>query len=237
MTYPDGKQVWYTYDDMNRMASATGLDGEVTTYTYDKAGRRIHTQTGNPADTGSLTTEYIYDSVGNLLEQATSGASSIAFRYSYNRNGYITGETRTEDGKTTENAYIYDPLGQLTSFTRSTGYGEQYVYDAAGNMLQKVITGEVIGSASTGSGTSPANPAAVTLKMQYNKANQLISMANGQDRIAYSYDKNGSMVKKVLTSKTYGKLTDTYTYNPLDQLTGYMGYDGYRNLTDRKSVV
>ena len=32
-----------TYDSMNRMASVTGLDGDVTRYTYDAAGRRIET--------------------------------------------------------------------------------------------------------------------------------------------------------------------------------------------------
>ena len=35
------------------------------------------------------------------------------------------------------------------------------------------------------------------------------------------------MVQKVLSSQTYGKLTDTYAYNALDQLTSYTGYDGY----------
>lgn len=108
MTYPDDKQVWHAYDALNRMASATGLDDEVTAYAYDKAGRRILAQTSDPTSAGSLTTEYSYDSVGNLLEQATSGASSIAFSYSYNKNGYITGEKRTEDGKTTESAYTYE---------------------------------------------------------------------------------------------------------------------------------
>ena len=36
------------------------------------------------------------------------------------------------------------------------------------------------------------------------------------------------MVQKVLSSQTYGKLTDSYAYNALDQLTEYVGYDGYR---------
>ncbi len=81
-----------------------------------------------------MTTAYSYDSVGNLLTQATSGTSDIAFGYSYNKNGYITGEVRTENGQTTENTYAYDALGQLTSFLQSTGYGEQYAYDKAGNM-------------------------------------------------------------------------------------------------------
>ena len=161
-----------------------------------------------------MTTAYSYDSVGNLLTQATSGASEIAFSYSYNKNGYITGEVRKENGTTTTSTYAYDALGQLTSFLQSTGYGEQYAYDKAGNMTEKVLTG--------------TDGIETALKMSYNKANQLTGMANGKDKITYKYDKNGSMVEKALSSKTYGKLTDSYAYNALDQLTEYVGYDGYQ---------
>ena len=213
MTYPDGGAVSYTYDAMNRMTSVTGLDGDVTAYSYDAAGRRIETSSS------TLTTTYRYDSVGNLLEQATSGASEIAFSYAYNRNGYITGETRRESGGITQSSYAYDAMGELTGFLQSTGYGEQYSYDKAGNMTQKVITPSHRASEETKT---------VTLKMSYNKGNQLTAMQNGRDKIAYKYDKNGNMVQKALSSKQYGKLTDTYAYNALDQLTSYTGYDGYQ---------
>ena len=100
---------------MNRMTSVTGLDGDVTRYAYDTAGRRIETSSS------SLTTSYSYDSVGSLLEQVTSGMSEIAFSYSYNKNGCITGKARTENGETTTNDYTYDALGELTSFLQSMG--------------------------------------------------------------------------------------------------------------------
>ena len=76
--------------------------------------------------------------------------------------------------------------------------------------------------------TTGTDGAETTLAMKYNKANQLVSMANGRDKIAYKYAKNGSMVEKTLSSQSYGKLTDSYAYNALDQLTEYVGYDGYR---------
>ena len=208
MTYPDGRVVSYTYDRMNRMTGVTGLDGEVTTYTYDAAGRRTETS-GN-----TLTTSYRYDSVGNLVEQVTHGESEIAFSYAYDRNGYLTGEIRRENGTTVASSYAYDAAGQLTEFLQTTGYGERYAYDKAGNMTEKVLTG--------------TDGAETTLAMKYNKGNQLTSMANGRDKIAYTYDRNGSMVQKVLASQTYGRLTDSYAYNALDQLTEYVGYDGYR---------
>ena len=56
----------------------------------------------------TLTTAYSYDSVGNLLTQATSGTSDIAFGYSYNKIGYITGEVRTENSQTTESTYVLE---------------------------------------------------------------------------------------------------------------------------------
>ena len=208
MTYPDGRVVSYTYDRMNRMTGVTGLDGEVTTYTYDAAGRRTETSGS------TLTTSYRYDSVGNLVEQVTHGESEIAFSYAYDRNGYLTGEIRRENGTTVASSYAYDAAGQLTKFLQTTGYGERYAYDKAGNMTEKVLTG--------------TDGAETTLAMKYNKGNQLTSMANGRDKIAYTYDRNGSMVQKVLSSRTYGKLTDSYAYNALDQLTEYVGYDGYR---------
>lgn len=66
--------------------------------------------------------------------------------------------------------------------------------------------------------------------MKYNQGNQLMEMAVGKDKISYSYDLNGSMIRKVLNSQKYGTLTDTYTYDVLDQFTGYYGYDGYTQI-------
>ena len=59
-------------------------------------------------------------------------------------------------------------------------------YDKAGNMTKKAISG--MGGES------------VVLSMSYNKANKLTAMANGKDKITCSYDKNGSVVQKVLSS-------------------------------------
>ena len=132
----------------------------------------------------------------------------------YNSAGNAgTKENRTENGKTTESKYTYDAMGQLTGFRQNTGYAEKYTYDAAGNMLQKQITG--------------TDGKRVQLAMQYNAGNQLMEMTTGNERLTYSYDPNGSMTIKTLTG-TYGILTDTYTYNTLDQLSEYTGYDGYR---------
>ena len=212
MIYPDGREVDYIYDALNRLTGVKDTDGEETRYEYDAAGRRIRTTTG------TLTTAYNYDEVGNLISQSTEGDSSLSFSYSHNKNGYITGEIQTENGERTESSYQYDAAGQLISFRKSTGYAEQYAYDAAGNMTKKIISPEkgVTGKTQL-----------VTIGMKYNKGNQLTEMTVGKEKLAYSYDPNGSLLQKVLNSQKYGTLTDAYTYDALDQLTSYIGYDGY----------
>ena len=198
LKYPDGRVVKYAYDGMDRLTKVTGLDGRETQYTYDKLGQRTQTTDG------TLTTEYSYDNVGNLLKQATTGKTNVSFEYAYDSNNSITAETRTENGKTVQSSYTYDPRGQLTAFIKSDGYSESYAYDPAGNMTQKSIGG-------------------VDISMTYNAANQLKSLESAKGKIDYSYDKNGS-----LTSKAMGEKTDTYSYDVMDQLTAYTGYDGYQ---------
>jgi len=198
LKYPDGRVVKYAYDGMDRLTKVTGLDGRDTQYEYNALGQRIKTSDG------TLTTEYSYDNVGNLVKQATTGKTDIAFEYSYNSNNYITAEMRTESEKTVQSDYTYDARGQLTAFSKSDGYSESYSYDPAGNMMKKSIGG-------------------VDISMTYNAANQLKSMESTKGKIDYSYDQNGN-----LASKAMGEKTDTYSYDAMDQLTAYKGYDGYQ---------
>ena len=88
-----------------------------------------------------MTTEYEYDSVGNLIGQITTGETEIGFRYGYSKNNLLTEETRTENGNSVKSKYTCDKLGQLTAWSNSDGYGESYTYDAVGNMTEKLTNG------------------------------------------------------------------------------------------------
>ena len=197
MTYPNGKTAEYVYDGMDRLISVKGVDGVTTTYEYDALGRRTKTVGGKE------TTEYTYDEVGDLIAQTTTGSYDLALEYTYDLSGRMTGESRTEKGKTVESAYTYDPLGQLTGFTRSDGITEGYTYDAAGNMLTKTQSG-------------------VQTEYTYNAANQLTKSVTGGNTTAYTYDPNGN-----LTAKQTATGTTRYTYNALNLLQSYTGEDGY----------
>ena len=109
----------------------------------------------------------------------------------------MTSESRTENGATLISVFAYDPLGQLTSFSRSDGQSESYTYDPVGNMTAKTQNG-------------------VSTAMRYNAANQLISSVSGTDKTTYTYDANGNLVR----SENAGGAR-SYAYNALNLLESF----------------
>ena len=150
---------------------------------------------------GTLTTEYGYDAVGNLVRQANE---NVTLTYRYDLNNRMTEEARTEGGTTLRSGFAYDKAGQLTSFRRSDGYAEAYTYDPVGNMVEKVLNGTKIA-------------------MTYDAANELKTMESPHGKLTYIYDLNGN-----LTQKTLGDRTDTYSYDARNRLKQYRGYDNYQ---------
>ena len=197
LIYPQGKTVSYTYDSMDRMTSVKGLDGATTKYTYDKAGRRIKTEGDG------INTSFSYDESGNLIEQNTTGNTTLNLVYSYNKNNEIVSEQRTSKSASITSNYQYDGVGQLSAFTRTDGKQEIYAYDKVGNMIAKTTNGQAV-------------------SMSYNRLNQLEQMSSEKGSIQYAYDPNGNLVEKKL-----GELKDVYQYDAENKLTGFTGYDGY----------
>ena len=197
MTYPDGKTVSYTYDEMNRLVAVKGVDGKTTRYSYDALGRRIATD-GVKEDT-----VYVYDAVGNLVSQTTTGKLELSFEYVYDLAGRMTQESRAENGATLISSYLYDALGQLTAFTRSDGLSETYTYDTVGNMTAKTQGG-------------------VQTAMRYNAANQLTQSVTNGAATTYTYDASGNLVR----SENVGGAR-SYAYNALGLLSQFIREDGY----------
>ncbi len=115
----------------------------------------------------------------------------------------MTSESRTENGATLTSSYIYDALGQLTSFTRSDGQSGTYTYDPVGNMTAKTQNG-------------------VSTAMRYNAANQLVQSVSGTDKTTYTYDANGN-----LTRSENAAGARSYAYNALNLLESFTREDGY----------
>ncbi len=106
--------------------------------------------------------------------------------------------------------FAYDPLYRLTEANYSTGDYCHYSYDAVGNRLsQETLIGSV----------------PLTTNYVYDAANRLTSV----DSVTYTWDNNGNLLNDG---------TNTYSYNPANQLTAMSGPFGsstfsYNGLGDR----
>ena len=96
---------------------------------------------------GTLTTEYGYDAVGNLVRQANE---NVTLTYRYDLNNRMTEEARTEGGTTLRSGFAYDKAGQpkiamtydaaneLKTMESSQGK-LTYAYDLKGNLTRKTL--------------------------------------------------------------------------------------------------
>ena len=100
-------------------------------------------------------------------------------------NGQIASETNAISGGTVN--YLYDSLKRLSSATAGS-WGESFVYDGFGNLLQKNAT----------AGSPP------TIQMTVNAANNQITSAGGS---SYRSDANSNML--------YGPTLNNTQYSPL----------------------
>jgi len=124
----------YTYDNLNRLASATTPNWSVS-WTYDEFGNRTsETGTGTAA---SLTSSLSYDQSTNRI--TTSG-------YGYDSNGNLTaspGKTYAYDAfdHLASGSYgagnSYDAFGRRIARTLSDGSTQFYFYDIGGKLVQE----------------------------------------------------------------------------------------------------
>ncbi len=127
LTYPDGYQLAYTYDALNRITTV----GSFATLTYRKNNELATVSYGN-----GVQTAYSYDQLGRVSRIHTwnSTATLLDLNYAYDANG---NPTSVNSGQET---YGYDDVNRLT--TAGGPFGTlSYSYDQVGNRLGRGIFG------------------------------------------------------------------------------------------------
>ena len=210
ITFPDGTQTLYEYDDQGRVTKESRNGGaETVSYAYDSAGKVTVTDAeGNTAqlfqnadgqvsrtvDALGRTTEFRYDDSGNLT-RITAPNNSVS-TFNYDSRGNLLSST--------------DPLGQQVSFTYDSEFNQiqtvrdqrgnsiNYSYDDAGN-LDGIVYAD-------GSGES----------YRYNADGEVTTSINRRGQaINYSYDERGLLTKKAFADGTEA----TFEYDARGNLT------------------
>ncbi|RTE10629.1 RHS repeat-associated core domain-containing protein [Paenibacillus whitsoniae] len=127
---PELRGATYTYDDRNRLTSATTASGETVTYRYNGDGL-LFERTEN-----GVTSRYYYDEQGNLFREGTVNASGqFQLRASYIYDGG-TLAARFDAATQTMQYYVRNGHGDITELTDELGQTlNAYSYDIWGNPL------------------------------------------------------------------------------------------------------
>ena len=213
VTYPDGFQAVYTYDDLGNVASVKDGTGKLIagSFSYSASGRLSSLTYGN-----GTSSSYTYDVIDRMTGLATSqpGAALIQnLAYSYDADSNISAINDSINTDTQQ--FTYDSMNRLVSAT-GQGYGtEAYSYDSLGNLLTKGSVAFVMDAAhpeqadcmvpNTPGVTTCAQGGNTTLPIQYDVHGNMIQVGASQ----YAYDPEN----RLLTESTGGSVTETNIYD------------------------
>jgi RHS repeat-associated protein len=267
ITDRNGHVTSYTYDSFGNMLTATSARSMATTYTWDytnfAAGRLMSIQEGSkPATTftyyepsglihtvtrpepnngsGTTTTSFTYDSLGNVFTVVSPGndsTSTITTSYNYTTDGAYSQSAKIGQPLTiTDNlghsthfrydlqgrrASVTDPLGNETDFSYNLiGQSDTTTYPATG----QTGTGHshtangylyVGGPLTTVTSFDESNAQVRQVSYAHGPEGESLSVSGSTESETYTYD----AVYRLKTLKDGNNNTTTYAYNTIGRLS------------------
>lgn len=184
ITYPDNSGESYAYDGLNRKVAVTNQASIVTRFGFDVSGRLVGV-TNAFGTSQVMTTRYVYDEVGNLLQQ-------------------IDGLNRT-------NLYTYDALGHRTKETQPGLQAQTFGYDAVGNVIRQTNFNSIIITNQFDALNRLTNKASINgykVTFAYSPTGQRTNMTDASGTTSYTYDSRDRLLTKVTPQGTL-----SYTYD------------------------
>jgi RHS repeat-associated protein len=213
VTYPDGFQAIYAYDDLGNVASVKDSSGNLIagSFNYSASGRLNGLAYGN-----GTSSSYTYDVIDRMtgLETKQAGGTLIQnLAYSYDADSNIS--NINDSIYTDTQQFTYDNMNRLVSAT-GQGYGtEAYSYDSLGNLLTKGSAAFIMDAANPEQADCmvPNTPGITTcalggntaLPIQYDVHGNMIQVGSSQ----YAYDPEN----RLLTESTSGSVTESNIYD------------------------
>jgi RHS repeat-associated protein len=219
VTYPGGREITYTYNQLNKvtsvketyygvtktlannitylpfgdMTSMTQGNGIVTTRTYNNRMHLTSLLTQNSELQTLNSFSYTRDNTGNITAITDNLEPSKSKTYTYDAVYRLT----TATGPWGTITYSYDPVGNRTSETTDTG-STSYTYTA--NQLTSTSGEKVFSFSYDSNGNTIAEN---TRQYIYNQNQRLIKAMDGSNVLGeYVYNGNGQRVKKYTNNGT-----------------------------------
>ena len=214
MNYGNGNIKNYTYDNLDRIISAAVNGTQTVSYTYDKSNRVscMHDYAAN------ITASYEYDLIGRILGIYYSNGSSAGYAYdNFNR---LSKAKINLPGIGLKTEYLYgnnNPSGKRTDLIYGISLNDleklTYTYDRFNRSDRRIINTETPFVTQYGYLEGYDSSTTTTL---------IKTVKNGDDTLEYAYDEAGN----IISIKLNGTVTESYTYDNLNQLTS-AAYGGH----------
>jgi len=213
------------FDERNRVYSDTDALGNVTSRTFDAAGRAASITRAN----GQVTTFDSYDPMSRVLQKTVNESPDPAAvsKYTYYTSGLL--HTFQDPhlvalGSTDSYSYIYDTLGRQQSLTypkaspSATPTSESWHYDTAGRMDRFTNRNGFVLTSSydnlyrrTGSGWNDGLTPSVAIG--YDAASRPTSVSNTNATITWTYFNDNLLNTETSTYADHVARTVTFTYD------------------------
>ncbi len=225
----------YTYDAKGNVSTYTNIADNKTVNTYDSENRLVKTVTYENANTtaNGLTTRYIYNADGNLVQTVYPHQYNPA-----NDNLDISGGVNEYTDSTIGERATYDENGNVLTYTDSFGKTTVNTYDSQNHLVKSVSGNEITRYVYNGGD----NLLQVIYPDQYNADDDNLNLsaespvdtyANSAVGDRYTYDADG----RVLTyTNRYGCVT-TNTYDSEGNLTSTARSDGTLYTFDKDGKI
>jgi RHS repeat-associated protein len=244
VAFPDATatESW-TYNNWGQPLTFTDPEGNVTCYEYDTTTgyrQRIIRDCGPSTRSGQaqgVTTEYGYDSVGNVT--AITDSLGIRTEYTVNELGQVVKETRAATTLDYETLYWYDANDNLVrvdvenvapDLDGSFHLAGTHSHDAANPWLTTVYTYDLLDNVvrQTREVTTSSQ---ITIEYRYDPLENLVSVTDPEgNRVEYSYDECNLLRETTWAAGAPEPITNTYEYDSNGNLV--QTADGEGHLTD-----
>jgi RHS repeat-associated protein len=217
VTGPGGEVSRFEYDPEGNVRKFIDPNLNVTTFTYDLAGRLTAKKYAD-----SKGVSYVYNKAG-LVTQRTD-ARGIRTDYTYDVNDNLT--TINYSDETPDGTLTYDSFNRLTKMVDGTGTS-LFAYDANGRLTS--FDGPLASDTVTYTYDELGRPGTLStqggrsLNYVYDTLNRLATIQDGAEAYIYSYLNARSPLVAMLTRPS-GSATE-YTYSLLGQLTSIHNKD------------